>query len=348
MRRHQAEVDAITASLAGGVVDPSTMPFASPWSSSDLQRIVAEDVFGSDLPVNTRSAAMRLGPVVRGRNLLCTSIARNPLVQKRVDTIVRAPWLTRASGGSSPQARIVWTVDDLIFYGWSCWTRENGADGFPVNAGRVNFGDWIVNADNKVEINGVPQPDNRVILIPGWFEGILTCGIDAIRDARTIKDLVRDRLENPVPWTELHQTGGKALVKEEREELVQSWRTARKAKGGAGVGFTNEFIELKTHGEQSDNALMIEGNNAAAVELARHVGVSASMVDATAPKASLNYETSAGRNQEFVDLDLGLYMDPITARLSLDDVCPQGQHIAFDLAPTTDLDPSPTGPALED
>ena len=94
--------------------------------------------------------------------------------------------------------------------------------------------------------------------------------------------------------------------------------------------------------------LLIEARNAAVLDLARLIGVHGGMVDATTPKASLNYETTSGRNEEFVDFDLALYMLPITSRLSLDDVTPHGTRIAFDTAAFTTVPTTPTGPATED
>lgn len=342
----------VQASYTGTVVDPATYPIASPWASSEnLQRIVFEDIFGSTIPLNTRSAAMRLSPISRGRNLLCTSIARNPLVQLAAGTAVadrtdQPTWLYRTNDGTSPQQRMVWTVDDLIFYGWSCWWRRNGHDGFPLHVGRLNQGDWSIDADNRVVINGVPQEPDQVILIGGWHEGILTFAREDLEAARDLKELVRRRLKNPVPATELHQTSGSVLNKTDRETMISEWVAARER--GDNIGYTSPNIELKTHGEGIESQLMIEARNAMAVELARHLGITAGMVDATAPKASLNYETTTGRNQEFVERDLWLYMDPITARLSMDDVVPAGKRISFDLTDFTAPAASPTGPALED
>lgn len=340
-----AAVDRVTA---GFVTDPSTLPIASPWSSStNLQRIVFEDIFGSDLPVNTRAAAMRLSAVARARNLLVSTIAGFPLVaMRRAEQVDPTPtWLTTA-GGSTPQHRIAWTVDDLIFYGWSCWWRRNGADGFPIAAGRINQGDWTINADNRVEVHGQAVDDDQVILISGFHEGILSYGVDVLDDARTLHRNVRQRIANPIPQLELHQTGGEQLTDEEIDKLIERWSIARSGKNG-GVGYTNEVIELKEHGG-GDAQLMIEARNAAGLELARIVGVHAGLIDATAPKASLNYETASGRNQEFVDFDLPLYMSPIVARLSLDDCTPQGTRVTFDVGEFTTPTPARTGPSLED
>lgn len=342
LRRKSRREQSVTAAIT----DPSTLPISSPWSSSTLERIVFDDIFGRDRPENTRAAALRLPTVLRARNLLVYSIAKNPLIRKRVDAILPpAPWMNNAGNGS-PQMRILWTADDLMFYGWSCWWRANGSDTFPGHAGRVPFGEWRINDDLKVEINGQEMPDNAVILFNGIHEGILTHGRDVLDDARTLYANVRKRLAAPTPGLNLQQKSGRDLTNPEIDALIARWAAARRGEH-AGVSFTNKDIEPVAMGGDDGN-LMIESRNAAAVDLARLVGVTAGLVDATAPKASLNYETKQGRNEEFVDRDLGAYMDPIAWRLSMDDVTPHGQHIAFDLSAFTDPDQPATGPALED
>ena len=101
-------------------------------------------------------------------------------------------------------------------------------------------------------------------------------------------------------------------------------------------------------GDATGDQLLVEARNAASLDLARIIGISAGMLDATAPKASLNYETTTGRNQEFVDFDLALYLTPIVSRLSQDDIVPAGTRVAFDLADFMGQTPTLTGPTLED
>lgn len=371
-RLRNRDTDVQAAAL---VRDPSTLPIASPWAGSgSLQRLVVDDVFGTEVPINTRASAMRIPPVARGRNMLVSTISRFPLVQLAAgQQVPRRPnaetatsddwlnyeaavaafaagqpsWLYRTDDGTSPQLRIAWTVDDLIFHGVSCWWRRNGTDGFPLTAGRVNQGEWYVDGDNRVVIDGVPQDDDQVILFYGLHEGILSFGYDALRDARSLRAIVRKRLKNPVPQIDLHQTGGDDLNPEERADLVAAWAAARDGENG-GVAYTNKWIEAKEMGGQGDAQLMIEARNADAVDLARIIGVSANRLDATSAKASLNYETTTGRNQEFVDFDLALYMTPITARLSMDDCAPRGKRVEFDLTDFIDRAPSLSGPNTQD
>lgn len=367
-------MQAALTSPVGGTTDPSSLPFSSPWSSNTLQRIVAEDVFGSDLPMNTRQAAMELPAVARGRNLICSTIPRFPLVDLDVGETVpvrpdlttlpdddarqaalevyrsrmtdfrnRQPsWLYRTDDGTSPQLRLAWTIDDLMFYGWSCWWRRNDAESrFPLTAGRINFGEWTINADNRVEVNGVEQNDADVIVIPGLHEGILSFGRRTIADARSLYDIVRARLLNPAPQLNLHQTDGPDMLDDEIDEMIDGWAKAR-AGGNGGVGFTNKWIEIQELGAAADAQLMIEARNAASLDLARLIGVSALRLDATSAKSSLTYETPQGRNQEFIDFDIALYMTPITARLSMDDITPRGHRVEFDLTDFVTNAPSMT------
>lgn len=349
-------VDRVIAAK-GPLTDPSRFAIATPWGSSDLERIVAADVFGADREaLNTRSAAMRIPALSRGVNLVKSTIGRFPLLamvgdqtqpgaaQRLLDAY---PWLQGEGGGLPWQLRDAWTVDDLVFYGWSCWWRDNGAGQRINQVQRVEQDDWFVDADNRVIVNGSPAGATDVIVFPGLHEGLLSYGRDTLDDTRALYRNVRARLQNPVPQLDLHQTGGTQLTNQEIDDLVDRWSLARKG-GNAGVGYTSEHIDAREMGQGADAQLMIEARNAAAVDCARLVGVHAGLVDATAPKASLDYTTQQGRNQEFVDFDLALYMTPITARLGLSDVMPDPRHFAaFDLGDFTALQPSPTGPALE-
>ncbi len=339
--------------------DPSRFAIATPWSTGDLQRIVAADVFGADrVALNTRSAAMGIPAIARGVNLVKSTIGRFPLVARLGDPMQpddaqrlqdAHPWLWGNGGGLSWQLRNAWTVDDLTFSGWSCWWRDNEGSGDRRTireVQRVDPADWTINQDNQVIVNGSPAGAQDVILIPGLHEGILNYGRDALDDTRTLYRNVRARLLNPVPQIDLHQTGGTQLTNQEIDDLIDRWALARQGKN-AGVGYSSQHIDVREMGA-ADSALMIEARNAAAVDCARLIGVHAGLIDATAPKASLNYETTSGRNQEFVDFDLALYMTPITARLSMPDVMPEPREFAaFDLGDFTALQPSPTGPTLE-
>lgn len=330
--------------------DASQLPIVSPWSSSDFVRFAWLDIFGQAPPANTRSEAMKLPPLARSVNLLKSTVCRLPMReldgQAPVDD--QPAWLTRTGDGSSPQLRLAWTVDDLVFYGWSCWWADRDKRTGELLAGsRLNQDEWRINDDYRVEVDGTVVKPEQVIVFPGLHEGILSYGVDTIEDTRALYRIVKARLLNPAPQVDLHQKEGDPMGETAIDRLIDRWAAARQGTNG-GVGYSSPNIEVRELGGNADAQLMIEARNAAAVDLARLVGVTASRVDASGAGASLTYETTTGRNQELVDFDLALYMTPITARLSLDDVCAPGRRVDFDIADFTAQAPSVTGPNVRD
>lgn len=327
------------------------LPIVSPWSSSDFNRFLWQDIFGQSAPAGTRTAAMKLPPLARGRNLICSTVCRLPMRELDGQTPVeeQPPWITETGDGSSPQLRTVWTVDDLMFYGWSCWWAERDKrTGELLAAARLNQEDWKINDDAQVEVDGIVVRDtSQVIVIPGLHEGILNYGADTIEDVTNLYKIVKARLLNPAPQIDLHQTEGDPLGTTQRDELIAIWSAARQGRN-SGVGYTSPGITVNELGAQADAQLMIAARNAAAVDLCRLIGISATHVDASGTEASLTYETTRGSNQELVDFDLALYMTPISARLSLDDITAPGRRVDFDVADFTSQAPSVTGPDLKD
>lgn len=346
--------EALTASPSSGPRRATRL--ASPWATADLERVVWSDVFGADVPTPvTRAEAMSVPAHARGRHLLVGTIGPAPLRAYKGDQLVdpQPSWLYRTDTGQSPQHRLAWTVDDLIHYGWSLWACQRGASsgdrpGPILDAVHVPYTDWDVDQDNRFSLSGIPVRDESVILFEGFHEGVLAFGSDTLRTAKSLERTVRDRAGSPAAVTELHDTGSDLgdLNRDEALQVVRDYSQARLDPLGA-VTYTPSRIELKVHGE-SVGRFLIEGRNASAVDVARHLGIPASLIDATGPSASLKYETAQGRSLEFTDYSTVLYAAPIAARLSMDDVSPRGTRVAVDLTDLRTPTPAPSGPALED
>lgn len=342
----------ITAGLRDVVINPATLPYGSPYTDSTLARMVFDDVVGKGVtPSLSRAQAMKIPAIARARNRMVSTVCRFPLrafdPSDALDgppSVVQPVWMHSTAGATHPQMRTAWTVDDLIFYGWSLWSRNP----LTLEPGdRIDRARWHMNADNQIVVDDVPQRNEQVILIPGLHEGILEYGSEALRDTRDLYSMVRSRIRNPVPLLNLHDISDGQLSEEEIDSLIARWAKARQGENG-GVSYTNKSIELDELGGGGDAQLMIEARNAAALDMARIVGVSGSQIDATVAKASLNYETTTGRNQEFVDTDVALYTTPINLRLSMDDVLPSGQRAVLDMTDFIAPAPSPTGPGVQD
>lgn len=319
---------------------------ASPWAEGQLTAIVWADLLGADLALMTRAEAMTIPAVARARQLLATTIARLPLQTWRGNAQVEPgpAWMFRGDGPWSPWHRMAWTVDDLLFGGWSLWAAGRDAEGQVIDAARVPPDLWKFDTNGAVLVDDEPVDARSVLLIPGPNEGLLSFGSRALRAASLLEASYIDQARSPVPAVELHQLSGDQLDDAEAQAIVNAW-SASMASGG--VAYTNSAIEARPHANPTEN-LLIEGRNAAAVDVARLTGIPAAMLDATNAGASLTYETVQGRNAQFVDYGISAFTGPIAARLSMDDVVPRGQRIVFDLSDLIAPLPAASGPALED
>ena len=333
-------------------------PQIEAWTNGDVLADVAFNL-GLD-PRNfplSRAAAMSVPAMARARNLTCGTVAAQPLEALRgatptdpqpywcqgtdgqTGTLTREQLVRWRLGPQSPYGRMLWTVDDLLFQGESMWlTTARLSTGQPSRFLRLPYDVWEVQPDGTVT-DPDSQPFNLDDLV--WFdganEGVLSYGANTLRIAAELEANARDVAMRPLRL-EAHQTTDAELTPTERRDITTSIRTAMRDNDG--VIFTNNAIELVEHRVDSD-ALQLGARNASALDVARDANMPALMIDATAQGASLEYQTATGRNQEWLDLGLSIYFDPITSRLSMDDIVPAGQRIAFDLSDLT----APTGSA---
>lgn len=337
----------LTAAYAGTM--PVIVGPASPFQPDNhLESVVWADLLGTELKSVTRTGAMTIPAVARHRHLICGVAAKSPLVcLDRTDTRVETPyWAVRTDGELHPFHRMLWTVDDLIFSGWSVWLAGRGADKSLLTATRIAPTRWETDAVGRVLVDGELVDAERLILIPGPHEGILNFGAPTLRRTLDNLDAAANAARNPSAYLELHYTGDEQMTDTEVDKLIARWAKARRGENG-GVAYTSKGLEVNEHGTHEAH-LLIEGRNADAVDCARLVSNPAAMADATSSGASLTYETTEGRNDQFLDYGAALYMDAVAARLSMDDIVPRGQHMAFNLAATTAKVSPPTGPSLED
>lgn len=343
--KHMALIDRLRKTLNLPVpTKPPSAGLASPWAPpSHLDPIVIADIFGTDalLPV-TRAEAMRIPALARARALIVTTVARLPFYAAAGDLRLdeQPRWIDRTNGPVSPYHRMLMTVDDLLFYGWSLWALRRDFDGRVIEADRVPIDRWTTDDDGTILIGDARANAAEVCLIPGVHEGILSFGADTIRHARTLLDAVARAAETPNAQVELHQTNDVPLTRDEVDRLKAEWIAARRGKNG-GVAFTTAGIEVKDHGAPIKE-LIVEGRNAAAVDIARLCGIPSTMIDATLTGSSLSYANTASRMAELVTFGLSPFIAAIAGRLGMDDMVPRGTRIVFDttetLAPAVTID----------
>ncbi len=337
--------------LEAAAVAPHQVGWQSPMAEPDnLQAVVWADLTGQTAGLVTRDSAMGIPALARQRHLICGVGARCPL--RLVDTAAVSPgpppilpeqpeWLTSGTNGVSAYHRMLWTIDDLIFHPFSVWAveRQRSAVGPIVWAERVATDRWEVEQEtDRLLIDDAPVDDSEVLVILGPHEGILNFGAGPIRRTLDNLEAAARAARNPSAYLEIHYDGDEPLTKERKAEVVQDWAAARRGEF-AGVALTGKHTSIKEHGTHEAH-LLIEGRNADAVDMSRLVSSPSAMADATSAGASLTYETTTGRNVQFLDYGASLYMDAIAARLSMDDVCGPGQGVAFDVTRLTVVDPT--------
>ena len=319
----------------------------SPWAGGQLHQIVWSDLFGTETQFISRVEAMTIPAVAKARQILVSTIARFPLITLDADNNpVDHPWLQATDGEVSPWHRLAYTIDDLIFFGWSLWGVERDANGTITKADRCPIERWEIDAENVVRIDGEIAEADSVILIPGPFEGLLRVGSRTLRGGVKLEASWVGKATNPIPAIELHATTDDPLEIDEVQALVQAWADARSDVNGA-IAFTPHNIEARPHGN-AEPSLLIEGRNFLRIDVGAFLGIPAALMDASLSTASLTYSTQEGQRNEFADFTLPYWMEPIQQRLSMDDVVPAGERVRFDLTELFSTPNGPTGPVTKD
>lgn len=340
--------DTLEAAMMPRQVGPAS------WANepNHLQAIVWADLTDAGETILSRESVMAIPAMARQRHLIAGQLARCPLVVLDAATATDTPlptqprWATRTDGTVHPYHRMLWTADDLIFHGWSVWSTTRGHGDELLAADRIPPDRWDMDEVGRISVDDELVTADEVIALPGPHEGVLNFGGNALRRTIANLDAAANAARNPSAYLELHYTGDDDLTDAEIDAHIGRWAKARRGENG-GVAWTNKVLEVREHGTHESH-LLIEGRNADAVDVSRLVSSPAAMADATNAGASLTYETTAGRNGQFLDYGVSLYMDAIAARLSMDDVVPRGQRVAFDTTQLRSLTPTATGADTED
>lgn len=314
---------------------PYELPLASPYAdNSHLDRITFESLYGEATPdiIINRTTAMSIPAVAKGRNLICSSIGRMPLVALRGGQPVpdQPAFLKQIEVGVPTYTTVSWIVDHLLFYGMAFLLIDGlTSDGKPKHFRFVP--EWHLETDGAGKLTRAfdkPVREGEYIRIDSNNEGFLSYGAEAIREAKEIDRAAAEAGANPVPATILKQNGGTDLSSLEIDTLLARWSSRRRKRFGS-TAYLNKNLDVETVGQTAEN-LLIDGRNYAVLQIARALNLSAWVVDATVAGTSLNYSNSTSRMKELVDFALMPYMASIEQTLGM--YLPNGQTVEFDTA----------------
>ncbi len=328
------------------------LPVLSPWATTQLTKVVIGELAGIQPGVITRAHLMRIPAVVRGRGLICGTLARHPLTLWQYGAtptqVETAAWMTSTTTGQGPALRLLWTLDDLIFSGLSLWAAQRDTDGNLTDAVRVPPNEWSVDPNtHEVLINGKPISDpSEVILFEGPQEGLCVIAEESAVGSRDLSNAWRQRVSAPVPLVAIRQTDPNAqLTPKEVDEMLGN---VEKARAKSGTVFIPDGYELDTPGAGQAPDLYVAGRNADRLDWANHLQLPAAMLEGSMSTASLTYSTAEGKRSEFIDYTLSYWAMAIESRLSQDDVTPAGTFARIDLTQLATPTQAGTNPATED
>ncbi|MDP4333558.1 phage portal protein [Curtobacterium sp. A7_M15] len=328
---------------------PTITGIASPFTETQLSSIVLGDIFENvEFPL-TRAEAMRVPAVAQARNLLAPTIGRQPLkvLDKRGLLTNQPAWTYRTDQDLiSVQWMLTMVVDDLIFYGRALLGVKRGSDGFPLSIERIGPDRFTI-TDGVVLVDEKPVDARSVIYIPGLVDPLLDVGSQKIREAADIERGVAVKAAIPNPSIVFKQKDESApLDQEEVQTLMEDTARNRRSRNGT-ITFLPPGLDMEVLGGQETD-FSLQARNAVRIDIGSYVGIPSSLMNATTVQASLTYENKSGERDRFYVEALPMYTAPIEARLSLDDVVPQGQRVRFDLSELYAQLPTPTGAPTED
>lgn len=337
---------------------PTSRGIISPWQDGTLAPIVASDIWGLANTPMTRQEAMRVPSIAKARSIIHAVIGSRPLRAYEVDDngqqveVKDQPtFLYRTNSGVSPRMRTKLTLDDHLFCEASLWVCNRGADvnGKPgpiLDAWHVPYDMWKVAEDGRILVNEKPAKESEVLWIPGPGPGLLVSAAETIRAARNMDAAWQARVESPYPAFILKDTEDTVWGEGELEGWLDTIAEARRNPKRA-VMYLPSNLELDQAASESTD-LFETGRNALRLDIANHTALPAAMLEGSVSTASLTYSTQEGKRNELFDYSVPYWSDPFADRLSLDDVVPRGQSVAFDFSDFLTPTASPTGPTEQD
>lgn len=363
-------VGIFTKRIAEAYAPASAVPIAisSPWSpGDDMVRYTVDSLLANAIKDGvpepmSRDIALRIPAVSRAHGYQCTGFAETPfyLVDedgKRADE--QPDWLTGKGtlSGIAPYHRKFGMASDWFFNGWACLGFTEGR----TDALHIPFGMWGVDTNGNVYVKDPTAIPTRyqyqLVAIPLGYgqNGMLVDGADTLRQARLIEHAYSDRLENPVPLTVLSipLETWQSWTDDERAKYRVDYVDGRKAANGSVVLKVAEFGIDFPNTEGVD--LYETGRNANRLDIANHSSTQASLLEGVRQGGSgggteLRYSgvangMAAGEAwQAGLARRMGLAFE---ARLSLDDIVPEGYSIRGDRSGVLALPESPTNPNSE-
>jgi hypothetical protein len=300
----------------------------SPDSSGSLAAAIFTDTEGLSFPVSV-GQALSVPPVSRAVDLYTAATSQLTLTASAPSP--STTWLDWTEGSLSPAFRNVSMVLDLFWHRMTCLAVTRDADGMVSNGVHIPWHMWDFDQNGMIRYDGRAVPQEQVLFIPGFKQlGFLEYAQESIRQYLSMCRTITDRAENPKPMLGLKIKEDFIPDADEADTAHAEWTAMRKAPGG-GTAFIPAGIDVQEYGGEDASAWLIEARNAIRLDVGNFTNLPASLVEGNSG-ASGDYSNTLQVQNEFIRLSLALFTRPIEARLSQDDVTPEGVTVTFNSA----------------
>lgn len=288
----------------------------------------------------SRAEAISVPSVMRCRNLIATTIGVMQLgtySKATKEELPNLPWVNQLSKSAPNSVILTALIDALLFYGTAylevteVYQDDNRPARFDfVNNTRVQV---QLNKENTFvdfyTVDGRQRPMAGVgslVTFQSPIDGILHAGSRILRAAIDLEKAAANAASAPTPAGILKNNGAD-LGEKEVAGLLAAWRRSRAERSTAYLTSTLDFQPTSFSPKDmtyNDSIQMMS------TQVARLCNVPAYYISADMNN-SLTYANVQDERRQFVALSLQPYISCVESRLSMDDLTPNTQFVAFDM-----------------
>jgi len=282
---------------------------------------------------------MTVPAVARARNIIAGTIASlemctyNEMTEAKLPS---RPVIKQPDPSLARDTTVVWSIDDLIFYGVCYWqilatspedgrvTQARRIDPLRVNTRTDSTGVRILSY--TIDGTDVPmQGVNSLIIFWGPDEGVLARASRTINAAIELEAAALRMAQEPVPQMVLRNEGMN-LPPDQKEALLTAFKSARRTRSTA---YVEGPINLEVVGLDSAQMQLTEARAYTASEIARVMNIPAWYINAES--ATSTYSNVSAERRSLLDFSLLPYVRSLETRLSMDDITPRGQYVEVEM-----------------
>lgn len=173
---------------------------------------------------------------------------------------------------------------------------------------------------------GVVVNARDVLRFPSHWPGLLVVGARALRTSMLLESAAQRFATIDLPAGSLKNTGAD-LPPAKVDEILATWERARRTHG---IGYLNALIDFKAEQWDPSQLQLVDARRWQTAEIARLLNLPSRYLNAET-ESSMTYSNVESARRDLVDLSLRPYLGAVERRLSMDDSCPHGQAVAWDL-----------------